>query len=139
MTEARNVTATFSLASGNPLLPDTVAPRVRLPLRRLRATRKGYIRLPIVCPDTEPDPCKGTVKLRHRSSTASAAATRTVAKAAFTISPGTKKRVRMRLTRYARRVVARNGRLRVRAIVVLTDDAGNRRKIRLRLTILSAT
>jgi hypothetical protein len=150
MTEARDVRAAFAVVpSGNPLtpdpppgttpLPDTVAPRVTLPRRRLRATRRGYIRLPIVCPSTEPEPCKGAVKLRHPRSAASAALTRTVARASFTISPGATRRVRMRLTRFARRAIARNGRIRVSAIVVVTDEAGNTRRIRVPLKILRAT
>jgi hypothetical protein len=138
MTQARDVSATFALVtSENPLtpiapgpgitpVPDTVAPRVTLPLRRLRATRTGYIRLPIVCPKTEPKPCKGTVELRS------------VAKASFTISPGASKRVLMRLTPFARRAIARSGRIRVSAIVVVTDEARNTRRISVPLEIRRA-
>ena len=166
MTAARNVTATFALvpatptpeptptptptpeptpSDDNPLAPtppfaplvDTVAPLVSVSSAPLRANKRGYVRLPIECDADEPADCEGNVRLVLLRSTTAAAA-RIVARASFDIAAGDTKRVRMRLSKFARRRLARRGRIRVRAVVVVEDAAGNLRTIRRKLTVRPA-
>ena len=97
-------------------------------------SRRGYVRVRIDCSDS-PEDCLGVVRLRLRFP---AGALRTVGRAEFKITAGESKRVRLRLTKRARRLVRREGRVRVRVVAVVHDTAGNRRTLRKRLTLRAA-
>ena len=111
---------------------DLTPPIAAIASNRLLMSRRGYVRVRIDCSDS-PEDCLGVVRLRLRFPTA--AALRTVGRASFEITAGESKRVRLRLTRRARRLVRRMGRVRVRVVAVVHDAAGNRRTLRKRLTL----
>ena len=118
--------------------PDETAPVAEIATKPLVMSRRGVVRLGVDCGDS-PEDCLGNARLRMRfPADASAAALRTVARASFEIAAGETKRVKMRLKRRARRVVKREGKVRVRVIVVVEDAAGNTRTIRKRLTLRAA-
>ena len=158
MDGARSVTATFNVQQSSPdpepdpepepdptpdpadseQPPDTTPPDAAVATKPLVMSRRGVVRLGVDCSDS-PEDCFGNARLRLRvPGDASAAALRTVARASFEIAAGESKRVKLRLRRKARRLVQREGRVRVRVIVVVEDDAGNTRTIRKRLTLRAA-
>jgi hypothetical protein len=98
-------------------------------------SRRGFVRVGIDCGDS-PEDCLGRLRVRLRfSRNASAAALRTVGRASFRVVAGKDKRVSLRLTRRARRLVSRRGRVRVRLVTVVEDAAGNSRRLRKRLVL----
>ena len=155
MDRVREVTATFvlqatvptpfpaaepslvpTLTSGaEPETADTLAPMAAIASNRLLMSRRGYVRVRIDC-SASPEDCLGVVRLRLRFP--ATAALRTVGRASFRITAGERKRVRLRLTRRTRRLVRREGRVRVRVVAVVHDAAGNRRTLRKRLTLRAA-
>ncbi|HET8821961.1 MAG TPA: trypsin-like serine protease [Thermoleophilaceae bacterium] len=154
MDQAREVTATFGLEAAIPSPPaaesslaptltpgaepetaDTSAPMAAIASNRLLMSRRGYVRVRIDC-SASPEDCLGVVRLRLRFP--ATAALRTVGRATFDITAGDSRRVRLRLTRRARRLVRREGRVRVRVVAVVHDAAGNRRTLRKRLTLRAA-
>jgi secreted trypsin-like serine protease len=159
MDQAREVTATFGLEAAIPTPPpadepspaptltpspgsepgtaDTSPPIAAIASNRLLMSRRGYVRVRIDCSDS-PEDCLGVVRLRLRFPADATAALRTVGRASFEITAGESKRVRLRLTRRARRLVRREGRVRVRVVAVVHDAAGNRRTLRKRLTLRAA-
>jgi secreted trypsin-like serine protease len=121
-----------------PETADETPPVARIASNRLRMSRRGFVRVRIDCGDS-PEDCLGVVRLRLRfPADATAAALRTVASASFKIAAGDSKRVRLRLKRRARRLVRREGRVRVRVVVVVRDAAGNTRTLRDTLTLRAA-
>jgi len=163
MSQARTVSATFGVQQPAPTTPppppppppdedsttpepdsdvddppatgDETPPVAEIASRRLRMNRRGFVRLRIDC-RASPEDCLGVVRLRvRRRADAGTAALRTVARAAFEITAGEAKRVRLRLKPGARRRVRRQGRVRVRVVVVVEDAAGNARKLREKLTL----
>jgi hypothetical protein len=84
----------------------------------------GRFRLRISCPATSPEPCRGAIRLHLRKrpgrsavrAAAAAARRRVVARARFSVAPGRTKAVKLRLSRPARRLLRRHGRLSVRAV-----------------------
>ena len=123
--EATPATRTFSIDSP----PD-------IPLdRTVRATKGGALRLTLRCPATQATgPCAGTL-------TASRDGRPALAKAVgFEIAPGARAVVRATLKPADRRVLRRNGRLRVRVTLVAADGRGNvgRASARRTLTLQSA-
>jgi hypothetical protein len=116
---------------------DTSPPLAAIASNRLLMSRRGYVRVRIDCSDS-PEDCLGVVRLRLRFPTDASAALRTVGRASFEITAGESKRVRLRLTKRARRLVRRKERVRVRVVAVVHDAAGNRRTLRKRLTLRAA-
>jgi uncharacterized repeat protein (TIGR02543 family) len=120
----------------SPLTPtiDTVPPQISfLSPTRIRATRTGWIRLRLGCPQSETPGCQGRLRLfllRPKP-----AAPLRVARKPFAIAAGASERLRVRLARAARRQLARTGRIRVRAVVRVEDAAGNVGGLRRTLTI----
>nr|MDQ4040418.1 hypothetical protein [Actinomycetota bacterium] len=168
MTQARNVNATFNVQQPPPdpgpaptpeptpdpttdptpdptpepadseQPPDTTPPVAGIATKPLVMSPRGIVRLGVECGDS-PEDCLGVARLRLRfPADASAAALRTVARATFEITAGESKRVKLRLNRKARRLVKRAGRVRVRVVVVVEDEAGNTRTIRQRLRLRAA-
>jgi secreted trypsin-like serine protease len=156
MDQAREVTATFGLQTAIPSPPidepspapsvtpgsepgtaDTSPPVAAIASNRLLMSRRGYVRVRIDCSDS-PEDCLGVVRLRLRFPADATRALRTVGRASFEIAAGESKRARLRLTRRARRLARREGRVRVRVVAVVHDAAGNRRTLRKRLTLRAA-
>jgi hypothetical protein len=145
MDGARSVTATFNPASDpdpdpadSEQPPDETPPVASIASKPLVMSPRGIVRLGVDCSDSDED-CLGSARLRLRfPPDASVAAVRTVARATFDIDAGETKRVKMRLKRRARRYVKREGKVRVRVIVVVEDAAGNFLKLRKRLTLRAA-
>jgi hypothetical protein len=89
---------------------------------KLRASRKGVVAVRLGCPAGTAGGCSGTVTLAQGS--AFAAATRSLARRAFTAGPGASVTAKLKLARNARRKLARKGRLAVLASVSARDGAG---------------
>jgi hypothetical protein len=73
--------------------------------KKLTATNKSVI-LPLACnlPPAAPDPCVGTADITSRK--------RTIAKGSYSVPPATTKKVKLKLTRKAHRVLRRRGSIR---------------------------
>ncbi len=112
---------------GAPAL-DRVGPRVRVRPRRLRATRRGRVKLRVSCPRSERF-CRVALKLRRAGAT--------VARRRFQVAGGNTRRVSLRLKRGARRRLSRSGSLRAVAVAAARDAAGNRATTRTRVRLLA--
>jgi hypothetical protein len=112
---------------GAPAL-DRVGPRVRVRPRRLRATRRGRVKLRVSCPRSERF-CRVDLKLRRAGAT--------VARKRFRVAGGNTRRVSLRLKRAARRRLSRFGSLRAVAVAAARDAAGNRATTRTRVRLLA--
>ena len=166
MSQAREVTATFGVEVEEPLPPppdeppppeddptdptpdptpepddtpsDVTPPVVAIATSRVRMGERGFVRIPIECEESATGACAGVVQLRLRLPLAArAAALRTVAAASFEITAGDTERIRLRLKRRARRLLRREGRLRMRLVVSVLDAAGEVHKLRRRITLLA--
>jgi hypothetical protein len=111
-----------------PALLDKVAPRVRVRPRRVRASRRGRVTLRVRCPRGE-RVCRVDLRLRRAGST--------MARKRFQVAGGETRRVSLRLTRGARRKLARSSSLRVVATATARDTAGNRATTRTRIRLLA--
>ena len=89
--------------AADPLRPE---PRIFLANRGLRADRTGLVRLRLLCPSSVEGACRPGISLRARGRTL---ATRRP----VTLLPGRPRTIRVRLSRSARRLLARERRLRV--------------------------
>jgi hypothetical protein len=105
---------------------DRVPPRVRVRPGRVRATRRGFVKLRVTCPRGE-RACRIDLRLRRAGST--------VARKTFQVAGGKTRRVSLRLSRSARRRLVRSGALLVTALAAARDAAGNRATTRVRLTL----
>ena len=105
-------------AAGQP--PPAELPRpLRAPLDVVHASA-GNVYLPVVCPPTAMQACRGTIRLFvRRAARPKAAAARTVviARGRFSVAPGGSKVVKVPLTRAGRRLLRKRGELTVRAVV----------------------
>jgi hypothetical protein len=111
---------------------DRTGPRIRIAGAPLVA-RNGRVAISLGCPLTEPLGCRGRVRLatvRRFAAGASTGAPRRVLRlgtARFRIGGGQTRAVTIVVSLRGRALVGRLGRLRVRAIAVAEDSAGNRR------------
>jgi hypothetical protein len=103
-------------------------PRVKVRPRRVRATRRGIVRLRVTCPRGE-RVCRVNLKLRRRNAT--------LARKTFRVKGGKTKKVSMRLKRKVRRQLKRKRSLRVIAVATARDAAGDRGTSRTRIRILA--
>ena len=117
---------------GNPVLPDTVAPRVAVASKVVRMTARGGLRIRLSCPSSEPGGCSGVVRLRTRGRVrinANARRRLELARRNFNLDGGETTSVRVRLGSRSRRVVNKLRRVSVVAIVEARDQAGNARTV----------
>jgi hypothetical protein len=101
-----------------PSAPTVDAPRAALPVAlgaRLRIAR-GTARVAVACRAANPVPCKGVLALRIGRTV--------VGRKRFTLAPGRRTTLRVRLSRAALRKLARRRPLRLRATAVTNDAAG---------------
>jgi hypothetical protein len=82
--------------------------------RLLKASKKGRVKVALGC--TSPAACKGTVRLLRNG--------KTLGKKAFSIDAGKSKRLTVKLSKSARRMLAKKGSLRVRVSVQGADAGG---------------
>jgi hypothetical protein len=94
----------------------------------VRVTRTGRVKLKVTCPRAE-RLCRVTLRLRRRGTT--------VAHKSFRVRGGKTKRVALKLKRKARRRLARERSLRVVAVAVVRDSAGNRATTKSRIRLLA--
>ena len=93
--------------------------------RQTVAVKGGRATVELTCPKGTPPPCRGKLTLRAKRRTARhRTATVTLGAANFRISPGATAKVRVKLSRKARRLLAAHHKLSSRAIVTATDGAG---------------
>jgi hypothetical protein len=124
-----------TLPPGGFPIPDRVGPRVRLRPQRVRASRgvrasrRGVIKILVSCPAGEAM-CSVDVRVRRSGVT--------VARKRVQVRGGKTRAVRLRLTRSARRRLARRGSMRVVVVAVARDAAGNRKTSRVRIRVLAA-
>jgi hypothetical protein len=107
---------------------DLRAPRVRVRPRRVRASRRGLVKLKVSCPRGERI-CRVALRLRHKGTT--------VASTKVRVAGGKTRRVSLRLTRSARRLLRRSGSLRVTAVAAARDLAANQATTRTRIRVLA--
>jgi len=91
------------------------------PGRAIFATPNGTVHLRVGCPATATERCRGTIRLLLRTGTrhrrARAAKVVVVARARFSVAPGRRKAVKLRLSQSARRLLRRRRTVEVRAVV----------------------
>lgn len=105
---------------------DATAPRLLLAGRVVRLSRRGIARLRIGCLGEQDETCTGRVVLTAaRRASASQRRRVRIGRKRFAVEAGRMAVVRVKVSRRGRRVVARRGRLRVRAVVGARDPAGN--------------
>jgi murein tripeptide amidase MpaA len=83
--------------------------------RRLKASKKGRVKVSLAC--TSPAPCKGTLRLRRNG--------KTLGKKAFSIEAGQSKRLTVKLSKSAKRMLTKKGSLLVRLSVQGADAGGS--------------
>jgi hypothetical protein len=95
--------------------------------KRLRATRRGKVRVRVVCARGD-RPCRVTLTLRHRD--------RRVGRRRALVEAGSARSLTVRLSRPARRKLADRGRLRLR-VVLATRSGEEVWKVTRRVTVLA--
>lgn len=101
---------------------------MRVAASRVKVDRTGRARVPLRCPAATNGPCKGRLTLRDRGTT--------IGRASFTLRRGRTRTVKVKLSRAARRKLARGGRLRARARVAAEDAIGQSRTTSRRVTLI---
>jgi hypothetical protein len=109
---------------------DTTAPKVTLKLLSTRVSKSGAASLRVGCPSSETR-CKIGVALKLGSST--------VAKKTITVSGGETAKLTLRLSKAARRKLARTGRLNLKAVITATDAAHNTSTATVRVKLRAAS
>jgi hypothetical protein len=105
---------------------DRSAPKVVLSPRSVRASRAGKVAFRVKCPRTE-QRCKIAVELKRGG--------KVLARKTVSIGGGKTVKVTLRLNKAARRYLSTHARLRVTAVTVARDAAGNRSTKRVRVTV----
>jgi Bacterial Ig domain len=107
---------------------DQVAPQVRVRPRRVRASRRGLVKLRVSCPSGE-GICRVDLRLRRAGTT--------VARKELEVTGGRTRVVSLRLTQSARRRLLRSGSLSVVALAAARDLAANRGTTSTRIRVLA--
>lgn len=101
---------------------------VSIAARRAKVDRTGRARMRLRCPAGTNGSCRGRLALKHRR--------KTVGRASLRLSPGRTRTVKVKLSRAARRKLARKGRLLARARVAAEDAIGQNKTTSRRVTLL---
>ena len=110
------------------VMPDVTAPHVSLGRRVVPTTRRGKARFEIGCPDSELR-CRFTLELKR--------AGKTVARKVFSLQGGQERKVSLRLSKGIRRRLAERGALKLDAVLIARDEAGNRMRMKRRVKLLA--
>ncbi len=119
---------------------DHTAPATRILGKRIQLSRSGIVRILLRCPAAEVDPsCAGRLRLlsAHRLRSAAKPKGTLLGARGFKVPSGQSRLIRLRLKRSARRLVARLGSLRVIAVTISHDLAGNKGVSRHALNLLA--
>jgi hypothetical protein len=111
---------------GQPAPPDTSAPQVTLKLVSARVSKNGAVSLNLGCPASETS-CKVGVALKLGRTT--------VAGRTANLTGGKKVKLTLKLSKSARRQLAKRGKLEVSAVVRATDAAGNKTESTVKMTL----
>jgi hypothetical protein len=98
--------------------PDTAAPLVRVSRKAVLFNRRRVGAIRVTCPASEPGGCGVALRLRRNG--------RVLGRKTIALDGGQSKPLRVRLTRKAFALLNKRRRLRARAVVTASDDAGNR-------------
>ena len=109
--------------------PDRTAPKVLVTGRSLRVSSSGVAKLAVRCPRSEVS-CAVTVKLTL--------AGKSVARKTLTLSSGSTRSFRLKLSKAARRALAARSKLAATAVVTAADAAGNRKTTTRGMTLRGA-
>jgi iron transport multicopper oxidase len=116
-------------------------PLATLTSRALVVGRNGVLSLRLSCPGGE-SACAGTVSLQTLTAVRTTGSKRarilTLASASFRVAGGHTTTVHLRLSPFGRRLLARNHRIRLRAVIAAHDAAGRRHTTRLIVTVRAA-
>jgi hypothetical protein len=104
-------------------------PKIKLTTRRIRVSRSGRVVLRVACPRSA-GRCRGTLRL-------TAGRRKLTAKKSFTVAGGKSKRVTLKLTRSARRLLARKHTLRAVVVATVRDRSGHRATTRTSIRLLA--
>ena len=96
--------------------------------RRVKVDRTGRARMRLRCPAGTNGSCEGRLTLKRRG--------KAIGRASFTLSPGRAGIVKAKLSRAARRKLAREGLLRARARVAARDAIGQNKTTSRRVTLI---
>jgi hypothetical protein len=105
---------------------DTTAPKVTFKALSSRVSKTGKVTVRVGCPASETS-CKIAVALKSGRTT--------LASKKVTVNGGKTANVSLRLSRAARRQLAKRGHLKVKAVIGATDSAGNKSSKTLQLTL----
>jgi hypothetical protein len=87
----------------------------------LRVSGNGTVRVPVVCPLTASERCRGTIRLLlrlgARKRVAAAARSIVIGRARFSLAPGETEAIKLRLSQSSRRLLRKRRKLTVRAVV----------------------
>jgi hypothetical protein len=130
-----SATRTFAVAApgGNPSTPsgggqaDVTAPKVRVS-RSVRVSKRGIAAVRVTCPQSETR-CRVTVKLKRGG--------KWIARKTLTVSGYTTRTFALKLSKATRAKLAGSRRLKVTAVVIASDEAGNRRTKQSRMTLIA--
>jgi hypothetical protein len=114
--------------SGGVLGSDRTAPRIIIRPRRARVSTNGSVSLRVSCPAGE-STCRVQLRLRLGR--------RYVATRTLSMAGGTTRSFRLKLSRYARRQLARTTSLRTSAVATARDAAGNQSTARMAVRLLA--
>lgn len=95
--------------------------------RTVKVGRAGRARMRLRCPAATNGRCTGQLTLKHRR--------KKIGRASFRLSPGRTSTVKVKLSRAARRKLARRGRFRARARVAAEDAIGQNKTTSRRVTL----
>jgi hypothetical protein len=120
---------------------DDIGPRIGIGPKRVRLTKKGFLKLRLRCPASESGGCRGSAsaasakKLRLRSD-ARKRRLRLGTKAFARIAGGKSKVVAIKVSHRGRTQIARRGKLSVKVVVRASDAAGNPRTTTRKIAVL---
>ena len=105
---------------------DTSAPKVTLKLASARVSKSGAVSLNVGCPASE---------LRCQVAVALKLGRTTIASKTANVSGGQKVKLTLKLSKSARRQLAKRGKLKVSALITATDAAGNKSTSTVKMTL----
>ena len=119
--------------------PDVVAPRFSILRRGLRLSRTGTIPVRVTCSAAEREPCAGTLTLASSKRVAPGRKILQLGRGAFSVAPGRTAIVRVQASKRNAKIARRLRKVKVTAVAVARDAAGNQATARRTATLITAT
>jgi Ca2+-binding RTX toxin-like protein len=107
--------------------PDTAAPLVRVSRKAVRFNRRRVGAIRVTCPASEPGGCSVALRLRRNG--------RVLGRKTIALDGGQSKPLKVRLSRKAFALLNKRRRLKAKAVVTASDNAGNRLRRTVTLTL----